>query len=494
MAQKMVDSIVVRMYRIGTGDCFLLKFRSGNEVTFTMLIDCGSCKGDRDVFTPFAQQIFDEVAGHLNLLVITHEHLDHIIGFARAREVFMQLQIDHVWVAWTEDPSNELADRLREQYGKEVRALAKAVHEMNDRLQKLNMPGAASGEFGIIEYLGAQERFLEGLRDQLGLYYSPEDPEFAASGGTSEMCNAMRFVMEDVKKKTGEEPYYCYPGKPVPNLSGTTGVRFYVLGPPESEEMLKKEEVAGEVYQRKTACRPNADFVAALGPRMGEPAELAPFSNNYILTDPIDRASYAREHLNGPDNVWRGIDIDWLNSAGDLAIRLEKYMNNTCLVLAIELTKSGKVLLFPGDAQSGNWMSWHDPKNKWAIEERGKRKIVTAKDLLERTVFYKVGHHLSHNGTASKSGLDQMESTELVAFASLDYKNINSGWKSTMPAPGVLKELVRRAKGRIFRIDTTLTNEAGAEAERRKMTQEELARFEASHKITPQYIEYTVEA
>jgi glyoxylase-like metal-dependent hydrolase (beta-lactamase superfamily II) len=115
------------MYRIGTGDCFLLKFRSGNEVTFTMLIDCGSCRGDSATFTGFVREIAADVNNHLGLLVITHEHLDHIIGFARAQDVFKQIQIDHVWVAWTEEPGNALAEKLKAQYGKEVQALTKAV-------------------------------------------------------------------------------------------------------------------------------------------------------------------------------------------------------------------------------------------------------------------------------------------------------------------------------------------------------------------------------
>jgi hypothetical protein len=76
-----------------------------------------------------------------------------------------------------------------------------------------------------------------------------------------------------------------------------------------------------------------------------------------------------------------------LTGAGELAIRLERFMNNTCLVLAIEFEKSGKVLLFPGDAQSGNWMSWHDRKLKWTIQNDGQSKVVTARGC--QTVFTK---------------------------------------------------------------------------------------------------------
>lgn len=90
---------------------------------------------------------------------------------------------------------------------------------------------------------------------------------------------------------------------------------------------------------------------------------------------------------------WRKIDADWTGSASELAPKLDAHTNNTSLVLAIELAPKGKVLLFPGDAQVGNWLSWDEVK--WD----GQAKYMTAKDLLERTVLYKVGHHGSHDAT-----------------------------------------------------------------------------------------------
>jgi hypothetical protein len=56
-----------------------------------------------------------------------------------------------------------------------------------------------------------------------------------------------------------------------------------------------------------------------------------------------------------PDHAeWRRIDHDWLASAGQLALDLNSYTNNTSLVLAFELGPRGKVLLFAADAQRGN--------------------------------------------------------------------------------------------------------------------------------------------
>ena len=98
---------------------------------------------------------------------------------------------------------------------------------------------------------------------------------------------------------------------------------------------------------------------------------------------------------------WRRIDEDWLGSAAQFALNLDSATNNTSLVLAIELSPGGEVLLFPADAQVGNWLSWQ--KVQWSLDGN---KTVTATDLLKRTVFYKVGHHGSHNATLREHGLE----------------------------------------------------------------------------------------
>ena len=58
-----------------------------------------------------------------------------------------------------------------------------------------------------------------------------------------------------------------------------------------------------------------------------------------------------------------------IEGAGRLALQLDSDTNNTSLVLAIELIASGRVLLFPGDAQVGNWLSWHEGIEWKAVAE-----------------------------------------------------------------------------------------------------------------------------
>ncbi|MBK8023726.1 MAG: hypothetical protein IPK19_20400 [Chloroflexi bacterium] len=79
--------------------------------------------------------------------------------------------------------------------------------------------------------------------------------------------------------------------------------------------------------------------------------------------------------------AWRRINDDWLFSADQLALALNSYTNNASLVLAFELGIDGKVLLFAGDAQRGNWVSW--ARKDWT---HGKR-TVSARELLAHTVL-----------------------------------------------------------------------------------------------------------
>src|SRR5687767_7525452 len=79
------NGAVVRMYRIGHGDCFLLAFagKSANKPVY-VLIDCGykpgSTKKIPGANPPTVKEITDSIrlatGGHIDVAVITHEHQD----------------------------------------------------------------------------------------------------------------------------------------------------------------------------------------------------------------------------------------------------------------------------------------------------------------------------------------------------------------------------------------------------------------------------------
>ena len=153
-------------------------------------------------------------------------------------------------------------------------------------------------------------------------------------------------------------------------------------------------------------------------------------------------------------NKWRQIDTDWLNQAEQLALWLDGFTNNSSLVLAFELVEQEKVLLFVADAQIGNWKSWLD------LSFNG--SSVDAKDLLTRTVFYKAGHHSSHNATLAE-GLDLMNEKELVIMIPIN-EEVSTKMNFAMLQQGMLKGYNRKSEGRVLRADTIFHKPKSASA------------------------------
>src|SRR5687767_4764343 len=77
------DGVVVRMYRIGHGDCFLLAFpgKKANDPKY-VLIDCGYKPGSPAFISTTPKQVTDNLraatGGHIDVAIITHEHQDHV--------------------------------------------------------------------------------------------------------------------------------------------------------------------------------------------------------------------------------------------------------------------------------------------------------------------------------------------------------------------------------------------------------------------------------
>src|SRR5262249_27303936 len=104
----------IRMYRQGLGDCFLYTFYTGPKPV-NMLVDCGTLGNSAtnvDLRTVVAD-IVRETGNHLDLLIATHEHKDHVSGFGSQEDTFKQMTVDHSWAAWTEDPHDVLAKDVK---------------------------------------------------------------------------------------------------------------------------------------------------------------------------------------------------------------------------------------------------------------------------------------------------------------------------------------------------------------------------------------------
>lgn len=464
MADSNHVKVNVRMYCHGLGDCFLLKFTQG-EKKFNMLIDCGVLKGTEaatEKIKCVAANIAEETEKNINLVIATHQHWDHISGFEQAQDSFNQIDFEEVWLGWTEDPDNETAKNLRNAFKGNLRGMHNALKKMN----------------GLVENEDYEQikDLLEGFNgENFGDFDDDDSADLgAASKKAKKKSDQMKAWDYILNKSEPRKPKYkyCYPGGEPLKLNGIEGVRVYVFGPPTDPEKIRglnppSTEKYRHPFNLNTVSLEDSFFVAvnddadffernSASPFDAEDEEVIDFAKSQ--DESTKHSEFFKEfyHSNTQNkNKWRRIDKDWLSLTSEFALKMDSYTNNTSLVLAIELIESGKVLLFVGDAQAGNWQSWHD--YTWKITGKdGGEKEVKAENLLNRTVLYKVGHHASHNATLKKSGLEMMTDKEnLIAIIPVDSKLALSKkpHKWEMPFDELLKDLQTKTNGRVVASD-----------------------------------------
>jgi len=452
------------MYCTGFGDCFLLAFPGRDETPVYVWIDCGALPhasipgGAREWFTKIMQSIKDTVGpAGVQLLVVTHKHLDHLSGFYDGREVFETIPVAEVWMPWTDNPEDKKAMALVARETTLVRVALKSAARMSE------MRGHGDLRLdGMSEALNAVLEFSGGL---------------AAVGVSTD-------AMQDIVRGR-KTPQYLKPSLTPRILSKAPDLRIHVLGPPEDAKFLKKMDPSGAGGREIYFGGVSIDAPQALGAALAED-KAAPLSDEEFeqarLSFPFPpelrrpakelskRASTAGgtpgglTHLHAtyygaatdPKYNWRHIDNNWLYAAAAMAIKADNFRNNTSLALAFELGEGGPVMLFPGDAQVGNWLSWH---------QRTDGTGPSARDLLNRTVLYKAGHHGSENATLKEFGLELMAkhvdvsrgrlvalvpTSHTVAKSKTSKKN-PEGWD--IPWASLMRRLNELAGGRVVRID-----------------------------------------
>lgn len=431
------------MYRAGTGDCFLLRFRSGDTVVCRLMIDCGCILGGRKDFEPIVKDIEDITGGVIDILVVTHEHADHINGFDRCKDLFDKFTFKKVWFAWTEDEDEELANDLRENHSKLKMALAMATTQLTGLVKDKYYESLFANEFQNSLMVRSKEYFIQSLAslDSLNMAAAP-----AANGTVPGMTQ--RFKEYNIIKE-GTAVEYLSPGDLLkgPELPELPGMRVFVLGPPKDTDLLDLTEEAGEHFEKRENPSDIGFAFAAALTKKGLTGSYLPFEPQFEDGEGLALANLKADYDKTAD--WRRIDYDWLYTAGSLSLRYEGSINNTSLALAFQFEESERVLLFPGDAEFGNWKSWHEGLN-WTIEVKGQHKKVNAGYLLNNTVFYKIGHHCSQNGSASRLGVDLMTHEDLVAMAPLSFKKIQTGWLNTMPNDLLCASLIGKTKGHFY--------------------------------------------
>jgi hypothetical protein len=483
----------VRMFCQGLGDCFLITLPQAGKRPYSILIDCGVAKGTPNQ-TTIMERVVAEIAeltayprpkagakqgakgkkSIIDLLIVTHEHLDHVSGFSQAQDIFeSRIEFRHIWFAWTENRRDKLAQELRASYSKAKLALANvrarlAAGNGNSDVTKVRLDHLdgimafsdldASGAAAAASKKGDLERGMENLR--------------------SWACDLNEDGMQFLK------PPQCMPLPGADASTTASGVWAYVMGPPHDRAKITRinpSKKNPEVYEKKrhlaAVAGVNWSWSAAAMQALDGDSTSAQ-DEDYDRSQPFDRQwripwkeatewttsageQFFEKHYfaKGDENDGRRVDDDWLwSGAQKLALHIESYTNNTSLVIAFELPRSKKVLLFAADAQVGNWLSWHD--QPYTCSDG---KSCTAEELLGRTVLYKVGHHGSHNATLRQLGLELMNHPELTALIPVEVEAVERLGYGEMPLISLSKALDERCQGRVLQLDkiTTSSNFSG---------------------------------
>ena len=474
---------VVRMYRIGHGDCFLLAFEGdAPDKPVYVLIDCGYKPGSSKLvhkkeedatgttigandIKDITRNIRDATGGHVDVAVITHEHQDHVNGINAGN--FAGISIGETWFAWTEDPEDDLANGLRVRFRDQLLGLAAA----RNRLAAAD-PDATNRIDRLIEFeLGGEEENFNSMA-AVAAFAAADDPANSANK------KSMKLFKDLVRQQRGVK--YLRPHKKVMAIPRAKALRVYAFGPPRNEELLDTLDPVGpEEFHGMPMALSSAGSYFAAAATGGQAGGDSPFAQRYRLdsdkafNDPQhgtffmdfygrDQTAPAGQAASPPPAPeWRRIDKEWLLSAEQLALDMNDATNNASLVLGFELGKGGKVLLFAADAQRGNWLSWG--RKSW----RDGDEIITASDLLSRTVLYKVGHHGSHNATLNgrtsdvwanlswmATGENAGEFTAMIT-AVRAWAETQNGWDH--PLKAIKDALLKKASGRVFQTDTALS-------------------------------------
>lgn len=397
------EQLRVRMYRVGFGDFFLLTIPS-QEGPQHIVIDCGvtngkTGKGDIGTIKDAVADMARETGGKLALIIVTHRHMDHIIGFSRCIDVFERFK-DRVGAIWM--PYWETV------YDAELSELTSLALEAQSHLAltNTNIPDRAE-LFAMLENATGNVLAVTGT-----------------GGGTNDKSLTL------LKEGLGVKPNYYFKGQEpnLPEVLLQAGLSADILGPPpgDATAFMKLEDLKKTVGQYLEAAEDG-----------GDSKKFRPFGRSWEVGSSNYPVCAFREWVSRPGtaSAYDNPDPHVLEKAVEAAQpsvlltavkQLDSFLNNQSLVVLF--TYKGKKLLFAGDAQAGNWEYWlydgNDP-TKTPTLKLGKN----GEAVLSALDFYKVGHHGSTNATPivavenMKPGTTVMCSTQEGSFGSVEKKS-----------------------------------------------------------------------
>ncbi|MDY7527857.1 hypothetical protein [Cryobacterium sp. 10C2] len=390
-------TVAVRMYNVGFGDCFLVTITRGLQV-WRMLVDCGVHSQGRATINGVTRDISDVVhtviadltavaaAGsppHLDVVVATHHHQDHISGFAV--DEWTSVDVGQVLVPFVEDTSDPAAQALRNS----LVSTATQIHGFIEAKAQTN-----SGDL-------------------------PAPLALASALAANSMGNAKatdRLLSRNGTQFKNTPPVMFVPSRdPAKNVIAVPieGVSIHLLGPSRDPKQLALMDppVSAQWLQLDPDQHPDDDDET---PTIFDPI--------YVVADEDVQSipSELRDARASLRLTQLGTDDDALL---DAAAVLERSVNNTSVYFVLDV--SGTRLLFVGDSQEGAWEHVLDDP--------------VSKALGSSVAFYKIGHHGSHNATPKpfvESVLGQ------GAYAMLPWGLVKQ-WENTIPKAELLTALAQ---------------------------------------------------
>lgn len=381
------DHVTVRMYHVGFGDAFLLTIPAADRPR-RVLIDCGvhssgTVKGQS--IADMARQIIADSTDadgvpRIDLVIATHRHQDHVSGF-RDEEVWKTVEVQEVWMPWTEDPRDPDARVIRETQSKVAAHLHFAL------TAQLKLAGVSR----------AKKLETQQLLDLVTNSLTNPEAMRTLHGGFGGSPKRVFLPFRTRSANTIRREF----------LPGAT---VHALGPSRSGSIIRDmNPPKGQSYLRLMDAVRDANDDGH-----------QPFQARWILDPQV--SGYGMSLLSDRDRK-RVKDVGQGAELG-VAVALEQAVNGTSLMLMFEIGRA--FLLFPGDAQWGTWDAvLKDPDSR---------------ELLSKTTFYKIGHHGSHNATP----VEFVEDVLGDGFAAMASVKPVKQWKF-IPKAELMTELRKRS-------------------------------------------------
>ncbi len=134
--------LTIDFINVGYGDAILIREQTGSS-HFCMLVDCGDTAADsvpaNSCRTDAAAYLNEEGVSHIDLLVLTHLHRDHIGGMERLLE---RVTIDGLWTPYLPPPElRQVRLAAKGDYSKTAKSICQTLNMLLDAAEPLETRG-----------------------------------------------------------------------------------------------------------------------------------------------------------------------------------------------------------------------------------------------------------------------------------------------------------------------------------------------------------------